>query len=969
MQIFTHFNHENPLKLTNFIKIHNRLTKIIKLLLKRSFYSQIYCLSLLCFGSEHYFLCRMTPLAMQGILIILLYFIINIPLLGAQISNQVKGLIINDNSKPLANVHIAILNTSIFVKSGEDGSFILKNIPAGNHSVEITLQKCLPQRFNISIQKNEVIDLGKIVLEYDFSSEEQRNGIISLTEDDISNDEIGVENTSGLLQASRDIFQNRAAFDFGQAFFRVRGYDSQNAAVLINGILMNKLFNGRPQWNNWGGLNDVTRNQELTMGLAPSDYTFGGILGTTNITMRPSKQRSGLRVSGSYSNRTYSGRGMVTYSSGTQKNKLTYTVSASRRWADQGYLDGTPYDAYSVFGGLEFKLNQSHSLNTIAIISSNKRGASTAITERTFNALGRSYNPFWGEQDNNIRNARLRTINEPIFMLSHFYEGERTTLTTSVSYQFGKQGRSRLDYANAPNPNPNYWRYLPSITEKPQIDWGNLYDANRTTVNLNDAGAARYILYQDRTDDTSLSISSILNTEFSERFSLDLGGAYKNLTSDNFGLPLDLLGAQYYADVNQFTLIDGLPARNDINGGIQKSIEDRIKYNYAIDADQINAFAQLQLNFKKANFFISGSFTSTNYQRNGKFLNESFENNSFGKSEQLTFADFGIKGGVTYKVTGRHFISMNAGYLTKAPTVRNSFVNSRENNSLVPNLKSEVLTSGEISYIARLPSLKARLTGYYSTFEKGTDINFFFAQIGSGTDFFQEVVTNINKRHIGAELGLIYQMSATTKAFLVAAYEKHTYTDNANVGVNFDVAGYNQDLINETGFKDLGETKIKGLKVANGPQQAYSIGVEYRDPKRWWIGATANYLSHAYIDTSTITRTADFFINPETQLPFEVVDMELANELLKQERFDGFYLLNLTGGKSWRINNHFLSLFVSVNNVFEELYKTGGYEQSRTANYNALLEDTANGELQRSFGNKYWFGFGRTYFINLAFNF
>jgi hypothetical protein len=52
------------------------------------------------------------------------------------------------------------------------------------------------------------------------------------------------------------------------------GLDSENAMTMINGVSMNKSYDGRPQWGNWGGLNDATRNQEFTIGTAPSDYTF-----------------------------------------------------------------------------------------------------------------------------------------------------------------------------------------------------------------------------------------------------------------------------------------------------------------------------------------------------------------------------------------------------------------------------------------------------------------------------------------------------------------------------------------------------------------------------------------------------------------------------------------------------------------------------------------------------------------------
>ena len=889
----------------------------------------------------------------------------------AQSLSSVKGNVVDsETQKPLANVTVIVNETSLLVLTDINGNFVLTNVPLGNQVVEISLNNFETQRFPVSIEAGKEVDLGTIILFVDLSTIEEDSGMISLTEDDLNDDDSRSENTAGLLQSSRDVFENRAAFDFGQAFFRVRGYDSQNATVLMNGVSMNKLFNGRPQWNNWGGLNDVTRNQELTSGLSASNYTFGDVLGTTNISTRPSLYRPGLRISGSYSNRTYAGRGMVTYNSGLQKNGLAYSISASRRWGNEGFVDATLYDAFGLFGALEYKINDHHSLNAMAMFTPNRRGQVSAITERVFNQLGREYNPYWGYQAGDKRNSRIRNIEEPIFMLSHFFENEKTTITSSIAYQMGKQGRSRLDYANAANPNPNYWRYLPTIADNPQINWNRLYEANLNIQNIPDGGAARYMLYEDRTDDDLLTINSTLNTKLNDHLTLDVGATYKDLKSENFASPLDLLGAQYYRDINLFTIINGEPSRNDALGEENKGLGDRIKYNYDINSSQANAFSQLQFSYDKIDFFISGAYTNTNHQREGLFLNESFEDNSLGESEKLTFNDFGVKGGFTYKITGRHLLMVNAGYMSKAPTIRNSFINSRENNNTVANLESELITSTEASYILRTSKIKARLTGYITEFKEGTDINFFFAQGGSGSDFFQEVVTEIDKRHLGAELGIEYQITPTIKASAVAAFGQHTYTDNANVGINFDTAGFNQDLINNIGFEDLGQAYIKDYKVANGPQRAYSLGLEYRDPKFWWVGATGNYLSNAYVDISTITRTDSFFNNPDDfGFPFEDIDMDLARQLLKQEQFEGYYLVNLIGGKSWRVKGTYISFFASINNIFDQTYRTGGYEQSRTANYGDLVEDTANGNSQRNFGPKYWYGFGRTYFINFAISF
>ena len=149
------------------------------------------------------------------------------------------------------------------------------------------------------------------------------------------------------------------------------------------------------------------------------------------------------------------------------------------------------------------------------------------------------------------------------------------------------------------------------------------------------------------------------------------------------------------------------------------------------------------------------------------------------------------------------------------------------------------------------------------------------------------------------------------------------------------------------------------------------IGIEYRDPKFWWIGANANYLANNYLDVSALLRTDNFFKNPQDpyglSLPFPEATDARAKELLKQKRFDDFTLINLTGGKSWRVNTTTIGFFASINNVFDVVYKTGGFEQARNANFREVNQDVSSGT--PAFAPRYFYGYGRTYFVNLYMNF
>ncbi len=202
-----------------------------------------------------------------------------------------------------------------------------------------------------------------------------------------------------------DVFYRTAAYEFSSSFFKVRGLDSENANVLINGINMNKMYNGRPQWSNWGGLNDVLRNQELSNGITPSVYNFGGILGSSNINIRASEYSQGGRVTYSSSNRSYTNRLMATYSSGLDDKGWAYSISMGRRWGNEGYQDASFYDSNSLFVSVEKILNNQHSFNLAAIYTPNKRGKSSPNTQEVYDLQDTRYNEYWGWHDGEKRNS------------------------------------------------------------------------------------------------------------------------------------------------------------------------------------------------------------------------------------------------------------------------------------------------------------------------------------------------------------------------------------------------------------------------------------------------------------------------------------------------------------------------------------------------------------------------------------
>jgi hypothetical protein len=952
-------------------------------------------------------------------LVISFLFVMQVFFVFAQDISGVSGKVIDAKTKkPLQNAIVSIQNSNLTQLTNEEGKFTFESVVIGSQLVQIKSIGYKDQLLSVEIVLGKILDLGNIILESDITEERQLS-LITITDSDLGDDNSGSESTSSLLQASRDVFQQAAAFNWGQARFRMRGIDNEYGVTMINGISMNKIYDGRPQYSNWGGLNDATRIQEFTNGSAPSDYTFGGILGTNEINTRASLYRPGNRVSFGGTNTNYTGRIMGTVASGMRSDGWAYTISASRRWAQEGYFQGTNYSANSFFASVERKITKNNSLNFTAILGQNSRGKNSPNTQEVTRLGGERYNSFWGWQDGEKRNSRVKTVEEPIFILSDYWKlSSKTNLNINVAFQTGKIGNSRIDFQGVNNPDPTYYRNLPSyyislyendpatvtlqnpaaylpgglggislynpndptnpayigslnanFLNNKQIDWTSMYRANSIS------GTSKYVLFEDRTDDTQVVANSILSSQLSDNIILNAGGSFTRLKSHNFKNMLDLLGGSAFYDINIFGVGDQQQSDlNNPNRMIGKG--DTYGYNYNLFTTKIDAFTQFKFVYKKVDFYLAQSFSRSEYERQGLYRNGFYSNNSFGYSPKKVFDNFGFKGGFTYKISGRQYLTFNGLYMTKAPSLRNVFNNARVSNNVTDGVANETVSSADASYIISSPKLKLRFTAFYSKIQNQTETSFFFGD-GAGIDdpatdanesnvFVAETVTNLDKRNIGIEFGAEYPITSTLKVTTSIAYGDYIFDSNPNVKVSSDAAA---TIDNPMPLNDYGQSKLKNYKQSGMPQAAASFGIEYRDPKFWWIGANVNYLANNYIDVAPITRTDRFFTDPlgVNNNPFPEATQARANELLKQEKFDNFALLNLVGGKSWKVGDNTFGFFASVNNVMNIIYKTGGFEQARNSNYRQLNQDVSSGS--PAFGPRYFYGFGRTYFLNLYINF
>ena len=914
----------------------------------------------------------------RPLLQVIIIFLFSISLISAQYS--VKGIVKDKNGAPVigALVDLGTGENSAFTNAL--GKFTLFDVSDGSYSITISPDNRATLTLPINVSGSD-LDVGELnVGELINSDEESDIAVISIGDIDAGGDDIDLA-FSSVLSSGGDVFQDAASFNLFAGRFRARGYNNDRTLLHLNGMPVNDLDDGFIYWAAWGGLNDVFRNRSGNLSLNSSGIAFGGIGGSSSIDLRAKNQRPGVRARYTFSNRSYQQRVALTYNSGEREDGWSFSVSGARRWGNSGFIEGTYYDAWSYFASIGKEIGEKHNLNLVVFGAPLDRGRSSGSVQEMYDIVGSVYyNPNWGYQNGEVRNSRAYRSHQPFGILTHDFQiSDNTKLITSLGVEVGNFGSTRLDWYLAPDPRPDYYRKLPSFQESDQarlqveeyyknnpdvwqIQWDRMYEINRNRFEtINDVGGvpgaqvqgnlSAYVVEEQRFDNNKLSFNSIIESNVSSSLTLHGGINYLQERAENFKVLDDLLGGDFYLDLDEFAIRD-FPnnpdaSQNDLNNPNRVVREgDIFGYHYDINTTRAGTWGQATYTGDKLDGHISAEVSTTSFYRDGKFRSGRFPDNSFGKSETQSFSNYGIKGGLTYKLDGRNYLYANGTIRTKAPFARFSYLSARTRDQVVDGLTSESILGGEVGYIVRFPGLKGRVSGYYTEFKDQIDnISFYHDEERS---FVNYVMTGIDKRHMGIEVGVEANLSSTLTLEFAGAHGEYIHTSRPTATITLD---------NNAGVLDEGRTVyLNNFYVPGTPQTAGSIGLNYRSPKFWFINLNVNFFDRSYLDFNPDRRT-----EVGTELVVKEEQPELWNSILEQERLDGQMTVDIFAGKSWRVDDYFIAFNLSVSNILNnQSFITGGFEQYRF--------DYEEKNINR-FPPRYFYAYGTNFSANLSVSF
>ena len=940
----------------------------------------------------------------------------------------VKGVVVDRSSKTALDGAVLKLYSGTqeiaTVRTGADGSFYIPDLKDGMYDLVIENSNYLQSKVNVTVNDGYVKNMFKLSLTPVHKVGEVDDA--SFTEFDL--DDSGYQDSPTILFGQNDVFNNIAGYNFSSVRFRVRGYSSESQDVYMAGVRMNDAITGYTPYSLWSGLNEAVRSKESVNGSEISDYGFGGYNGLTNIDPMASKVRTGWRGSVLTNSALYRLRLMMTYSSGELDSGWSYAFSASARLGGNDWIKGVYYRSFGYYGSVEKKFGEEHKLGLTFMAAPGQRGAQNGSTQEVYDLMGDNmYNSNWGYYNGKVRNARVKKTHEPIAILKYDFtpESKKLKASATVLYRFGKNGYTALDWYDAPDPRPDYYRNLPSyffmdntdynrlnyskymwakeqweqdIPSITHINWDRLYAVNAMNSTA-DGNRSKYVIEERRTDQQDLNFAANAKWSPVNCFTLAGGLSYKWNRTEYYKILDDLLGGDYYVNIDQFAERDYASSvtmyQNDLDyylkNGKAQTLKQGDKYGYDYYANVRRAEAWVSGKFSKfgLDVALAGRIGYTKYWREGllrKGLFPGLDANgqpmtyegkvitaydpitgdaitSLGKSEVKDFLTGAAKLNVSYVIPGGHRVYANAAFIADAPNFNQAFISPRTRNSIVPNLKTNKTLTADLNYAYSNSGYDVRVTGYYTAIKDQSKVMSFYDD--AQNSFTNFAMSGIDQRHIGLELGFKVPLPVPNLALQgVVSYGQFVYTSNPKMYQTYDnSAAIVEDTYGVTipYWKSHPTADGKTVKhyVSGTPQLATSLGLSW-NKNYWFVDADVDYFDFAYLDMNPLYRTDMATSGPDkTVTPTEIEYMAA------QEKFKGAVLVNASVGKSWYIKtNYQLGFSLQVKNILNTTnLRTGGYEQTR------LVDNTVSKERYYRFDSKYFYMSGINYMLNIYFRF
>ena len=739
--------------------------------------------------------------------------------------STVTGVVMgSDMSAPLPGANVIEKGTSNGTTTDFDGKFSLST---QSSSGEIVISYVGYSSLTIAFSGDQ--DLGTIMLQTSDIGLQEVQIIASVAVDrktpvavsTVRAEEIelklGTQEFPEILKSTPGVYTTKDGGGYGDGRINLRGFNSENVAVMINGVPVNDMENGRVYWSNWAGLGDVTRSMQVQRGLGASKVAVPSVGGTINILTKTTDMEAGGNVSMSLANDGYEKYGL-TYSTGLMKNGFAATISATKTDGD-GYIDGTEFTGFAYFLNISKELNDNHKLSFTAFGAKQRHGQRQnrhVISTYRNNERGIQYNSDWGYKNGQVTHIEDNFYHKPQISLNHYWTvNDKTSVSTAAYASFGSGGGGGTFGSEQSKFVSNDYK----IGEFGPVDLDRIVAENIA----NGANGSTAALRASRNDHNWFGILSTLKTDLNDNLVLLAGLDWRSYKGIHFREVTDLLGGQYVED-------DG----NENNPLAAAQVGDKIDYYNDGIVGWLGAFAQLEYDVnERFNTFVSLSASNTSYKRIDYF--SYLDSDDLQETDRYGFFGFGAKGGANYRIDDKHNVFVNLGYFEKAPNFDAVFLNF-DNEHINEDAPNQKITSFEIGYGFRGEKFTANVNLYNTKWSDRTETSSYQQPDGS---FLAANILGVNAIHQGIEVDFVFRASERLKLTGMASLGDWKWDSDVT---DVDIIDEEQNVV------DTVNLFIKDLHVGDAAQTTMALGLDYEIMPKTNILVDYNYFDNLYAD-------------------------------------------------------------------------------------------------------------------------
>ena len=739
---------------------------------------------------------------------------------------KITGEVVDETNQPLPGASIVVKGTANGTSTDFDGKFSLQAGASsgtivisfiGFQSKEVSFSSSNAKLGTIQLQEDDSLD-EIILTATSFAIDRKTPVAVSTIKSADIERKLGSQEFPEVLKSTPGVYATKSGGGFGDGRINLRGFNSENVAVMINGVPVNDMENGRVYWSNWAGLSDVTSAMQVQRGLGASKVAVPSIGGTINILSKTSDVQKGGNIIASTGNDGYQKYGF-TLSTGLMDNGLAATVSFAKI-EGEGYVDGTQFKGFNYFINLSKEINDNHKLSFTSFGAPQRHGQrqnrSTIDTYRNAES-GNRFNPDWGYKNGQVTHIEDNFYHKSQTSLNHYWTmSDVTSLSTAVYASFGTGGGGGTAGTN---------RDLFSVrlggSDQP-VDLDNIVEINRA----NGALGSEAILRASRNDHEWYGVLSTFKTKVSDNLDLIAGLDWRTYTGKHFREVTDLLGGQYYFDDNNV---------NNPNAAL--SVGDKMGYNNDGQVGWLGFFGQLEYGTDNFNAFVSTSVQKTSYQRIEYFLYDlsTEAGRDLATSDKINLNGFSLKGGANFKLDDVQNVFANIGYFER-PAIFTAVFNGYNNTKVNADAENEKVFSMELGYGLRGEKFAANVNLYRTQWNDRTFTRNIRATEPGAEDYTANLL-GVNALHQGVEFDFTYKYSDKLNFTGMLSLGDWKWDNDLDDVPVFDE---NQNEVDRISLP------IQGLRVSDAAQTTAALGMLYKFWDKTSITLDYNYFADLY---------------------------------------------------------------------------------------------------------------------------